>query len=129
MSESRHAILVIDDEERVRELLLEYLGEFDEFELRGAGSAEEALALLRQRPAALSVVDIRLPGMDGADFIKTAAPARLCGRFIVHTGSVDFSLSRALLDLGLVEEDVFNKPADAAKVLERIRALINEERG
>lgn len=127
MADKLHPILVLDDEERVRELLMDYLGEYDEFELFGAASAEDALELLRQRPAELCVVDMRLPGMDGAEFIESAAAAKLCHHFIVHTGSVDFSVSQALQDLGMVKADVFYKPANAADVLARIRELITQE--
>jgi len=129
MAEPRQPVLIIDDEERVRELLMDYLNEFDEFELFGAGSGEEALAMLRLRPARLCVVDMRLPGMDGAEFIEAAAAARLCHHFIVHTGSVDFTVSQALQDLGLTRKDVFYKPVDASQVLARIRALITGEEG
>lgn len=127
MSETIQPILVLDDEERVRELLMDYLGEFDGFELYGAGSGEEALEVLRQRPATLCVVDMRLPGMDGAEFIESAAAERLCHHFIVHTGSVDFVVSQALKDLGMVAADVFYKPVDAAEILARIRELIKDE--
>lgn len=121
MSEMLKNILVIDDEDRVRELLLEYLSEFDEFAVQGAGSGEEALERLRASPVDLCVVDLRLPGMDGAHFIEEAAAAGLCQRFIVHTGSVDFTLPRALSDLGLAQEDVFYKPVNAEDVVARIR--------
>jgi len=127
MSETLQPILVLDDEERVRDLLMDYLSEFDGLELFGAGSGEEALELLRQRPVTLCVVDMRLPGMDGAEFIESAAAERLCHHFIVHTGSVDFVASQALKDLGLVPADVFYKPVDAAEILARIRELINVE--
>lgn len=125
MSDALKEILVIDDEERVRELLLEYLDEFDEFSLHGAGSGEEALEHLRRLPVDLCVVDLRLPGMDGAHFIEKAAADRLCSRFIVHTGSVDFTLPRALSDLGLVQEDVFFKPVNAEELVRRIRESLS----
>lgn len=131
MPEPKQSILVLDDEERVREMLLEYLAEFkdfEEFDLLGARSAEEALELLRQRPAALCVVDLRLPGMNGRDFIESAAVEKRCSQFIVHTGSGEFSLPRALLDLGMVEQDVFYKPVDMAEIVARIRTLIKERR-
>jgi two-component system, OmpR family, response regulator len=121
MAKAAKAILVIDDEERVRELLLDFLSEYDEFDLHGASSGEDALEHLRDRPVDLCVVDLRLPGMNGARFIEEASSSGLCRRFIVHTGSVDFSLPRTLQDLGMVDEDVFYKPANAADVVERIR--------
>lgn len=121
MDERAKAILVIDDEERVRELLLDFLSEYDEFELYGASSGEDALEQLRCKSVDLCVVDLRLPGMNGARFIEEASATGLCHRFIVHTGSVDFSLPRTLQDLGMVDEDIFYKPANAAEVVERIR--------
>ena len=127
MNETLQPILILDDEERVRELLMDYLGEFDGFDLFGAGSGEEALEILRQRPTRLCVVDMRLPGMDGVEFIESAAAARLCHQFIVHTGSMDFSLPQALKDLGMVPADVFFKPVDASEILARIRELIKDE--
>jgi DNA-binding NtrC family response regulator len=129
MPEPKQAILVIDDEDPVREMLLDYLREFkefDEFELRGARSGEEALEMLRQRPAALCVVDLRLPGMSGADFTESAAAEKLCWGFIVHTGSGEFTLPRALFDLGMVEQDVFYKPVDMTEIVSRIRTLIKQ---
>lgn len=125
MTEPLPSVLVLDDEVRVRELLLEYLSEFDEFDLRGAGSGEEALDLLRQQPAALCVVDMRLPGMNGTNFILAAAAAGLSRQFIVNTGSMDFLLPPALEDLGVVERDVFYKPVDAGVVLVRMRELLS----
>jgi len=126
MPETLHPILVLDDEERVRGLLMDYLSECDEFELFGAGSGEEALEILRQRPAALCVVDLRLPGMDGVEFIGSAAAEKLCHHFLVHTGSVDFAVSQSLKDLGMVQKDVFYKPVDAAEILARIRTLLKQ---
>ncbi|MDR3640640.1 MAG: response regulator [Humidesulfovibrio sp.] len=122
MPEQKHSVIVIDDEERVRELLIDYLDECDEFELRGACSGEAALEMLQLRPADLCVVDLRLPGIDGAEFIMAASEAKLCRRFLVHTGSVDFLLPQALVEgLGMATEDVFYKPVDAATLLARIR--------
>ncbi|HWR03445.1 MAG TPA: response regulator [Humidesulfovibrio sp.] len=125
MTEASRTILVIDDEERVRELLLDFLSEYDEFELQGAGSGEEALEQLRMRPMDLCVVDLRLPGMNGARFIEEAAATGLCRRFIVHTGSVDFLLPPTLQKLGMVDEDIFYKPVNALAVVDRIRQRLN----
>lgn len=114
-------ILVLDDEERIRQLLVDFLEDFEEFTLRACASAEEALEELAREPADLCIVDVRLPGMDGKDFILNARKRGLCGRFLLHTGSVDFSLGRELLVGGMEEDDVFFKPCDMAQMLERIR--------
>lgn len=124
MSEKAKGVLVIDDEDRVRELLMDYLSDYDEFELSGASSAEQALERLQEHAVELCVVDLRLPGMNGANFIEAAAAQGLCSHFIVHTGSVDFSLPKSLKQLGMSLDDVFYKPADAALVALRIKTLL-----
>jgi len=119
-------ILILDDEERIRDLLAQYLDDFDEFVVRGAESGEQALGMLREQPADVAVVDMRLPGMSGAQFIRKARSLGLCRRFLVHTGSVDMVLSDELKELGLVRRDLFFKPAGADDILARIRELLPE---
>lgn len=126
MADKRPCVVVLDDEERVRELLIEFFDEYDEFDLIGAASGEEGLEALSGRHADVCVVDMRLPGIDGARFIELAAARGLCRHFVVHTGSVDFSLPQSLLDLGLVQEDVFYKPVNASDLADRVRQLLKE---
>ena len=117
-------LLVVDDEEQIRRLILAFLEDFDEFAARGAGSGEEGLAALAQEPADLCVVDLRLPGMDGEAFILEAWERGLCRRFLLHTGSVDLELSAALRAAGLTDQDVFIKPNDLERLVDRIRELL-----
>ncbi len=117
-------LMVIDDEERIRQLLLDYLEDYGDFALRAEESAEAALTELDQDHAELCIVDMRLPGMNGQAFILDAARRGLCGRFILHTGSMDFALTKDLLACGLTEDDVFFKPCDMALMLARIRHIL-----
>lgn len=117
-------IMIIDDEERIRQLLLDFLEDFDSFVLRADESAEGALTSLAQEPADLCIVDMRLPGIDGQAFILKACEQGLCGKFLLHTGSMDFALTKELLGCGLTEADVFFKPCDMALMLSRIQHLL-----
>ena len=119
------SIMIIDDEERIRQLLLDFLEDFDIFDLRAEESAEGALQSLAQNRADLCIVDMRLPGMNGQAFILQAFEAGLSGAFLLHTGSMDFSLTKQLLGCGLTEADVFFKPCDMSLMLARIRQLLN----
>jgi len=114
-------ILILDDEERIRDLLTQYLEDFDEFVVRNAHSGEQALELLAGEPADLAVVDMRLPGMSGTQFIREARARGACRHFLVHTGSVDMVISSELSELGLTSRDMFFKPAGADAILARIR--------
>jgi PAS domain S-box-containing protein len=77
-------ILVVDDEDLVRETALE-MARVLGYEAVGVGSAEAAIALLeRDRDFAAALVDLRMPGMDGVELLehlRTRAlgpPAILC---------------------------------------------------
>ncbi|MBL8727465.1 MAG: response regulator [Planctomycetes bacterium] len=56
-------ILIVDDDESTLDTLAAALG--DRFDLRRAGSGEEALLALRDFRAELVLVDVALPGIDG----------------------------------------------------------------
>lgn len=112
-------VLLIDDEAQIRSVFASYFEDFDEFCFASAASAEEALTDLENNPADVCIVDMRLPGMDGAAFIAKAR--RCCRGFVVHTGSVDLELHQKLLDMGIDNEDFLLKPCDMSKILQRIR--------
>lgn len=118
-------VLVIDDEERIRRLLVGVVEDQDDLRAAGAASAEEALQMLAAEPADVAVVDLRLPGMDGEAFIVEAHRRGLCRRFILHSGSIDLALSPALVALGMTPDDVMQKPIGTDIILARIRELLN----
>lgn len=65
-------ILILDDEPAVRQSFMDYFEDRLWFPVQ-AGSGEEALALLMQERQMAAIVDVRLPGMDGNDFIRSAS--------------------------------------------------------
>jgi DNA-binding LytR/AlgR family response regulator len=64
--------LVIDDEPPAREIIRRYIEEVPHLELVGeCGNALDALIRLQQTPVDLLFLDIRLPQLNGTDFLKT----------------------------------------------------------
>jgi len=124
MTTGAASIVIIDDEERIRQLLSDFLEDFEEFSLRACDSAESALDELAREQADLCIVDMRLPGMNGQDFILAARERGLCPRFILHTGSMDFSITEPLRRLGIHERDLFLKPCGMNDMLTRIHQLL-----
>jgi len=102
-------ILVIDDEPFIRESLVGFLEDCD-FNISSADSAEQALNLLRQTTFDVAIVDLRLPGMNGDVFIQEINSLAPHIRFLIHTGSVDYHLSKKLIDIGVRTDHVFYKP-------------------
>ncbi|MFZ0276818.1 MAG: sigma-54 dependent transcriptional regulator [Candidatus Sulfotelmatobacter sp.] len=62
-------VLIVEDEAKMRRLLELNLGE-DGFTTLSAGDAESGLKLLRENTVDLVVTDLKLPGMNGLEFLQ-----------------------------------------------------------
>ena len=62
-------ILIVDDEKNTREGL-KWALERKDTQIRTAADGEEALAMLRDAPADLALTDLRMPRMDGMEFLR-----------------------------------------------------------
>jgi signal transduction histidine kinase/DNA-binding response OmpR family regulator len=66
------AILVVDDDENTRQLIVKRLGE-EGFATEQAANGEEALRLLRERRPLAITLDLQMPLMDGWDLLQALA--------------------------------------------------------
>lgn len=62
-------LLVVDDEPSMREFL-EIMLSNDGYQVKTAGSGEEALEIYRREEADLVLTDVKMPGMSGLDLIR-----------------------------------------------------------
>jgi len=121
-------ILILDDEQIVRDSLSDY---FEDRLWRSvqAQSAEEALELLENESPDAVVVDVRLGGMDGDVFIRTARVKYPKLAFVICTGSPAYAVPDDLQGLTQVSTNLFKKPvvvmadleADILQVIERVK--------
>jgi DNA-binding NtrC family response regulator len=83
-------ILIIEDEAKMRRLLELNLGD-DGFKTLSAGDAETGLKLLDSEPVHLVLTDLKLPGMNGLEFLQTAKHQNPALPIVVMTafGSVE----------------------------------------
>ena len=84
------AILIVEDEPKMRRLIELQLGE-QGFATVSAGDAETGLKLLRENPVDLVLTDFRLPGMNGLEFLQAAKRVNAALPVVVMTayGSVE----------------------------------------
>jgi CheY-like chemotaxis protein len=79
----RPVVLVVDDEPMIRDVLQQFLAR-EGFEVLVASTGPEPLALCRSQPGrvALALLDVRLPGLDGAETMAALRqedpPVRCC---------------------------------------------------
>jgi DNA-binding NtrC family response regulator len=83
-------ILIVEDEAKMRRLLELNLGE-DGFTTFSAGDAEAGLKLLNENAVDLVVTDLKLPGMNGLEFLQTIKRQNAAMPVVVMTafGSVE----------------------------------------
>jgi CheY-like chemotaxis protein len=117
-------VLIVDDEEMIRENLVAYL-EDEGMQVMAVSSAEEAIQYLKAGYAfAVCIMDMRLPGIDGNMAIRVLHAIRATMKFIVHTGSVNYSLPGDLRAIGLEDEQIYRKPlSDMAPLAAAVRKL------
>ncbi|WP_447979407.1 sigma-54-dependent transcriptional regulator [Candidatus Nitrospira bockiana] len=102
-------ILVVEDEVNIRAALLTLL-EKQGHRARGAWTAEEALALLQERPADLVITDLKMPGMGGMEFLRRVSREYPNTETVVMTayGSIDTAVEA----MRLGAYDYLTKPID-----------------
>jgi len=96
------SVLVVDDEPGIREILARWLagGGYD---VQTAASADEALQRVHDKPPAVALSDIRMPGHDGlwlAQHIRREAPetAVIMATGVQDVGSAVTSLRQGVID-------------------------------
>lgn len=113
-------VLVVEDEEDLREELLELLA-MRGFRVLGASDVEEATRLLRSAPGPLSLLsDLRLPGGSGLDLIRlVASDTELTSkvvRTLLMTGHTDLT-EQVELELARLDVAILFKPIQAARLV------------
>src|ERR1700692_2022850 len=83
-------LLIVEDEAKMRRLLELHLGE-DGFTTLSAGDAETGVKLLRENNVDLVVTDLKLPGINGLEFLQAAKRQNAALPVVVMTafGSVE----------------------------------------
>jgi CheY-like chemotaxis protein len=115
-------VLLVDDDEMIRDCIMAYL-EDEGFSVHAAATAEEALELIGSIRPVVCISDLRLPGMDGEEFISRSH--LLCPEtgYLLHTGMM-YLISDELRAIGMTADDVLLKPIhDLSKLVKRIKQI------
>ena len=106
----RLRVLVVDDEPFVVTGLRGFL-EDEGMQVDSAGSGEEAVDIARNDSGFdVCIMDMRLPGMNGDSTIRALHEICPLLKFIIHTGSAEYSIPDDLRALGINERQFFAKP-------------------
>lgn len=113
-------VLVVEDERRVASFLKRGLTE-EGHEVDVAGTASDALTLVRERPFDVIVLDIELPDGDGFTVASTLRTSGTLTPILMLTARDARDDVVRGLDVGA--DDYLTKPFDFAELIARLRAL------
>lgn len=117
-------VLVIDDAPVNLRTYEKLLGKVDSVVVHAYTDAADALEFSKRTEPDLVIVDFRMPGMDGLEFIKLF---RLLPDYneipvVMLTAEREASIRRNAIELGA--SDFLNKPADPVEFVARVRNLL-----
>ncbi|MFW5657224.1 MAG: response regulator [Bacteroidota bacterium] len=127
MSYTKVTILIVDDEESIRESFADYFEDLN-YSVLKAASGEEALSLVTHHHVDGAIIDIRLPGMDGNELIQELnklQPEAIC---VICTGSPEYKIP-GNIDLPCGVKHVFTKPVSNLESMEKTLGQLIENKG
>ena len=117
-------ILVVDDEDGIRDLVGTYLRQ-EGYEVDDAADGDEALDRFRRQAPDLMVLDLRLPTIDGFDVLREV---RRSSNLPVIVLSARAEETDKLIGLELGADDYLTKPFSPRELVARIRAVLRRTR-
>jgi len=114
-------ILVVDDDPKVLSLMQRGLA-FEGYAVDLAPDGDEALAISRERPPHLVVLDVMMPGLDGIEVCRRLRATNRELAILMLTGRASVPARIEGLDAGA--DDYLVKPFAFDELLARIRALL-----
>jgi len=104
----RKRVLIVEDEPRIGEILGRAMPELG-YDSTVVATGEEALSTLKQRPHAIVVLDLNLPGMSGLETLREIRQQWPDTQAIILTGFGDLDAAKEAIHLDVVE--FLTKPA------------------
>ena len=122
MAEQAH-ILVIDDDDRLRELLRRFLSESG-FRITDAANAADAKHLLESLTFDLLIIDVMMPGQNGVDFLHEIRPDNnVPALFLTAMAETENRIDG--LEAGA--DDYIGKPFEPRELILRIKRILSRQ--
>ena len=117
-------ILIIDDDEKLNQLLTNFLSEFG-FKTLTAIHPQDGLKKLNQKSPDLVILDVMLPGMDGFEVCKTIRQRSLVPIIMLTARG---ELMDKVVGLELGADDYLPKPFEPRELVARIHSVLRRAR-
>ena len=119
-------ILLVDDEKNSRESVAEFLEELGH-QVQQSDNAGTATRLFKEHTYPLVITDIRMPGMDGIEFLKILKKSSKgkSSDIIVYTGYGDIDTAIASLRAGAY--DYLQKPINIQELAHLVEKIVEKQ--
>jgi DNA-binding NtrC family response regulator len=124
MAETRRAVLVADDDEAMRDLLVGLLADAG-IDAEGVADGSEALARIAARRFDAVISDVQMPRKGGLELLRELHLSRPALPVILMTGLSSGVISRVALASGAFE--LLRKPFQLREVLASLRRAFDAE--
>lgn len=121
VADTGDTVLVVDDEQLVRDLLVQFLT-LRGYRALGVKEGPEAISMVEQTSPDLILLDLMLPGMNGVEVLRRLRDKHFSGAIIIVTGSYDEELLQDAWSLH--PQEVITKPIDLDKLLAMIQLVL-----
>ncbi len=119
-------ILIIEDEEPIRRVLVRILSEEDrQYEITEAIDGKKGFNLLQKGTFDLVLCDIKMPNMDGIEVLQKANSKKISTPFIMLTGHGNVETAVEAMKLGAY--DFISKPPDLNRLLTAVRHALENK--
>ncbi len=119
------SILIVDDEEVVRRSHLRSLAETGCY-TETAEDGDKAIHVLEQRPFDVVLLDLRMPGLDGMDVLKTIKQRWPTCEVVVITGYPTIETAKEAVRLGA--HNYIAKPVGPDEVIRAANEAMTQKR-
>jgi len=120
------SLLFVDDEKNILNSLRR-LFRTQGYTIHVAESGAAGLEVLREHPVDLIISDMRMPGMDGAQFLEAAAKERPRAVRILLTGGTDLGATIAAINHGRIHRYIA-KPWEDTEITLTVRQALQTKR-
>jgi|GEM_PF-1414330 len=117
-------VLVVDDVDAMRMVMVALLGQLGIREVREAGDAASALELLNRETVHLVLCDWRMPGMDGLELLQALRADARHNALPFVMASAEMAPERVAQALGAGAQSVLAKPYDATTLANHLRKAL-----
>ncbi|MBO4393219.1 MAG: sigma-54-dependent Fis family transcriptional regulator [Spirochaetales bacterium] len=117
-------ILIVDDETNIRDLMCRYL-KIESIDGIGAENAFSAQRILRQEPFDGILVDLKMPGMDGLEFVRWVRDEGFRMPIIMMSAHGDIHDAVEALKHGV--QDYIVKPFNPEEVVVKLKNLVEAQ--